>query len=301
MPELPDIAIYVERLRVLALGQRLDSMQLHNPFVLRTVEPKPEAFAGRVLQDVRRIGKRIVLAFEGDLFAVIHLMIMGRLQWVAPEPKRVKQQALASFHFARGTLVLTESGSRHRASMHLVAGPNSLAAFDRGGVDFLQASPQGLGEILRRKNRTLKRALTDPTIVDGVGNAYSDEVLHRARLSPFKLTGSLGDDEVRCLHQAAVAVITEWTQRLRDEVGSGFPAKVTAFRPEMAVHGKYGQPCPVCGAPVQRIAYADNEANYCPGCQTGGKILADRALSRLLKDDWPRTLEELEKLTTERR
>lgn len=301
MPELPDITVYVERLQALAGGQRLESMQIHNPFVLRTVEPKPAFFEGRVLQGVSRIGKRIVLELEGGYFAVIHLMILGRLQWVAPESKRFKQHALASFLFTKGNLVLTESGSEHRASLHLAFGSKALEAFDRGGVDLLHTSPGDLGAVLRRTNRTLKRALSDPTIVDGVGNAYSDEILHRARLSPFKLTGSLEDDEIIGLHKAAVAVLEEWTERLREEAGSGFPAKVTAFRPEMAVHGKYGQPCPVCGAPVQRIAYADNEANYCPGCQTGGRVFADRALSRLLKGDWPRTLEELERLGAEKR
>jgi formamidopyrimidine-DNA glycosylase len=264
--------------------------------VLRTVEPAADVFVGRELQDVDRIGKRIVLDFEGEHYAVIHLMIAGRLRWRAAESKPAKPTGILAFDFPAGSLILTEAGTKHRASLHLVSGKDQLASFDRGGVDVLQVSPQVLGAALRRENRTLKRALTDPTIVDGVGNAYSDEILHRARLSPFALTGSLGDAEVSRLRQAAVDVLTEWIGRLREEAGPGLPETVTAFHPEMAVHGKYGQPCPVCGAPVQRVVYAENEANYCPVCQTGGRILADRALSRLLKDDWPRTLEELERL-----
>jgi formamidopyrimidine-DNA glycosylase len=294
LPELPDVTLYVERLRSLALGQRLESLQIAHPFLLRTVEPGSDAFAGRVLQNVERSGKRIVLDFDGDLFAVIHLMIAGRLRWRPPGSLIPKRQGLAAFHFANGTLILTEAGSKRRASLHLVAGSEALSAFDRGGLDLLRATFQDVDAALRRRNRTLKRALTDPGIVDGIGNAYSDEILHRAQLSPFKLTGRLTDDEIVRLHQSTITVVTEWIDRLRDEVGAGFPEKVTAFHPEMAVHGKYGQPCPVCGAPVQRIVYAQNEANYCPGCQTGGRILMDRALSRLLKKDWPRTLEELE-------
>ena len=301
MPELPDVTIYIERLAALAKGQRLESIRLGNPFVLRTVEPKVDAFAGRQLRDVGRIGKRIVLRFEGHLFAVIHLMIAGRLRWRPPKAKLPKRLGLAAFNFANGTLLFTEAGSKRRASLHLVEGSNGLADFSRGGIDVLNTSPQVLGDVLWNKNRTLKRALTDPSIVDGIGNAYSDEILHRARLSPFKLTGGLSNDEINELHHAAVEVINEWIGRLRDEVGDGFPEKVTAFRPEMAVHGKYKQPCPVCGVKVQRIVYAQNEMNYCPGCQTGGKIYADRALSRLLKKDWPRTLEELEKLSSSKR
>ncbi len=296
MPELPDITIYVERLRALAQGQHLESMRIGGPFVLRTVAPKPEDFAGRLLREIGRIGKRIVLSFDGDLFAVIHLMIAGRLHWRPPTAPLPKQHGLVAFDFAPGTLLLTEAGSKRRAALHLMAGPDALVAFSRGGVDVLKTTPPALGAALRRENRTLKRALSDPTIVDGIGNAYSDEILHRARLSPFKLTGSLTDDEVAILHRAAGAVLTEWITRLREEAGTGFLEKVTAFRPEMAVHGKYGQPCPVCGTPVQRIVYAENEANYCPGCQTGGRLLADRALSRLLKSDWPRTIEELERI-----
>jgi formamidopyrimidine-DNA glycosylase len=301
MPELPDITIYVERLAALAQAQRLESIRLGNPFVLRTVEPMVDAFTGRYLQDVGRMGKRIVLSFEGDLFAVIHLMIAGRLRWRAPGAKLPKKLGLAAFYFANGALLFTEAGSKRRASLYLVEGSNELADFSRAGVDVLNTSPQVLGDVLRNKNRTLKRALTDPSIVDGIGNAYSDEILHRARLSPFKLTGGLTDEEINRLHQAAVEVIDEWIGRLRGEVGDGFPEKVTAFRPEMAVHGKYNQPCPVCGVKIQRIVYAQNEMNYCPGCQTGGRIFADRALSRLLKKDWPRTLEELERLYSSKR
>jgi formamidopyrimidine-DNA glycosylase len=294
LPELPDVTIYIERLRALALGQQLKSIQIAHPFLLRTVEPKPEALAGRVLQDVSRSGKRIVLHFDGDLFAIIHLMIAGRLRWRKPGSRLPKRLGLAAFTFTEGILMLTESGSKRRASLHLAAGSDALSAFQRDGIDLLQAPSQEVGDAMRRQNRTLKRALTDPGIVDGIGNAYSDEILHRAKLSPFKQTGNLTDDEIASLHQAAIEVVTEWIERLRDEVGEGFPEKVTAFHQEMAVHGKYRQPCPVCGAPVQRIVYAQNEANYCPGCQTGGRIFMDRALSRLLKDDWPRTLEELE-------
>jgi formamidopyrimidine-DNA glycosylase len=297
MPELPDIAVYVERLSALAQGERLESMRIGNPFVLRTFEPKPDVFSGRSLDEITRIGKRIVLGFEDDLFAVMHLMIAGRLKWRSAGAKLPKKLGLAAFYFPTGTLLFTEAGSERRASLHLVARRDGLSDFDRGGVNVLEITPQAFGEALRRENRTLKRALSDPSIVDGIGNAYSDEILHRARLSPFKLTGSLTEDEVVILHRATAEVINEFTERFRQEVGQGFPEKVTAFRPEMAVHGKYRQPCPVCGSPVQRIVYAQNEANYCPGCQTGGRILKDRALSRLLRDDWPKTLEELEHKT----
>lgn len=294
MPELPDVTLYVERLQALAVGQRLESLAIAHPFLLRTVEPKPEAFAGRPLQEVGRSGKRIILGFEGELFAALHLMITGRLLWRPPGSPIPKRQGLAAFYFDGGSLILTEAGSKRRASLHLVAGREALSQFDRAGINVLEATPREMGDALRRRNRTLKRALTDPAIVDGIGNTYSDEILHRARLSPFQLTGKMSDGDVASLHRAAKEVIAEWIDRFRDEVGEGFPEKVTAFRPEMAVHGKYRQPCPICGAPVQRIVYAQNEANYCPGCQTGGRIFMDRALSRLLKEDWPRTLEELE-------
>jgi formamidopyrimidine-DNA glycosylase len=298
MPELPDITIYVERLHELALGQPLKGIRIGNPFVLRTYELKPDAFAGRRLQEVRRIGKRIALGFEGDLCAIMHLMIAGRLRWRPGGAVLPKKQGLAAFDFENGSLLFTEAGSKRRASLHLVAGEAELVAFDRGGVNVLAITAEAFGQALRRENRTLKRALTDPTIIDGVGNTYSDEILHRAKLSPFKLTQGMSDDEVSALHEAAVEVLDEWTARFREEVGQGFPEKVTARRPEMAVHGKYGQSCPVCGAAVQRIVYAQNEANYCPGCQTGGRLLKDRALSRLLRDDWPKTLEELEQRQT---
>lgn len=300
MPELPDVTIYVECLRASAQGQRLESIRIGNPFVLRTYEPKPEAFNGRILQNVSRIGKRIVLGFEGDLYAVMHLMITGRLRWRPAGAALHRKQGLAAFDLEDGSLLMTEAGSKRRASLHLVVGEEELATFDRGGVNVLAIKAEEFGEALRRENRTLKRALTDPSIIDGVGNVYSDEILHRARLSPFKLTQSLTDDEIGKLHQATVTVLSEWIERFREEVGEGFPEKVTAFRPEMAVHGKYREPCPVCGAPVQRIVYAQNEANYCPGCQTEGRLLKDRALSRLLRDDWPKTLEELEQRTTKK-
>ncbi|MGD2077463.1 MAG: DNA-formamidopyrimidine glycosylase family protein [Chloroflexota bacterium] len=300
MPELPDVTIYVERLQAMVQGQRLATMRIGNPFVLRTYEPQPDAFTGCRLQDVDRIGKRIVLGFEGDLYVVMHLMIAGRLRWRPLGAALHKKQGLAAFDFENGSLLFTEAGSKRRAALHLVAGAKELATFDRGGVNVLAITAEEFGAALRRENRTLKRALTDPSIVDGVGNAYSDEILHRARLSPFKLTQNLTEDEIAELQQAAIAVLNEWIERFREEVGAGFPQKVIALRPEMTVHGKYRQPCPVCGAPVQRIVYAQNEANYCPICQTGGRLLKDRALSRLLREDWPKTLEELEQRTTNR-
>lgn len=296
MPELPDITVYVERIRAMAQGERLRALRLTSPFVLRTAEPRPETFRGKALQDTDRIGKRILLGFEGECYAVIHLMIAGRLKWIPGEPGAARRSALLSFEFAQGTLLMTESGSKHRASLHLVSGQSALRAFDRGAVDPLSSDPSAFLAALRRQNRTLKRALTDPTIIDGIGNAYSDEILHRARLSPFMLTQSASHQDLLNLYHATQAVLTEWILRLRSEAGPGFLEKVTAFRPEMAVHGKYGKPCPVCGAPVQRIVYAENEANYCAGCQTGGEIFADRSLSRLLKDDWPKTLTDLERL-----
>lgn len=301
MPELPDITIYLERLRAAVLGEPLAQIRIASPFVLRTVDPPATLFAGRVLSEVDRIGKRIVLGFEGESFAVIHLMIAGRLKWMKPGASIRQKTALCAFDFPDGALVLTEAGSKRRASLHLVQGRDGLAIFERGGVDVLRASPGEFVRALKRENRTLKRALTDPTIVDGVGNAYSDEILHRAKMSPFKKTGDASEADLRRLHEAAAAVLLEWIERLRADTGESFPKKVTAFRPEMAVHGKFGEACPRCGAPVQRIVYAENEANYCPGCQTGGKVFADRSLSRLLKDDWPRTLEELEEWSATRR
>ena len=296
MPELPDITVYVECIKALACEQVLDGLRIGSPFVLRTVEPAPADFAGRRLVSTERIGKRIALSFEGGYFAVIHLMVAGRLHWRRPGAVLQRRHGLCAFDFPQGSLVLTEAGTKRRASLHLVSGRDALRAFDRGGVDVLRSTPEAFAAALRSRNRTLKRALTDPAITDGIGNTYSDEILHRARFSPFRLTETLSDDDISSLHQAAVDVLTEWIDRLRAEAGSGFPERVTAFRPEMAVHGRYGQPCPVCGAKIQRIVYTENESNYCPVCQTEGRVLADRALSRLLKEDWPQTLYELEKL-----
>ncbi len=294
MPELPDVAIYVERLAALVAGRRLEGLRVASPFVLRTVSPSPRDLAGAAVTGVERLGKRIVLALEGERFAVIHLMIAGRLRWKERGAKVPGKVGLAAFDFPDGTLIFTEASPKKRASIHLVAGRAGLADFDRGGLDVFGASAEAFATRLRGERHTVKRSLTDPTLFDGIGNAYSDEILHAARLSPFRMTPSLTDDEVARLHRACIDTLRAWTQRLRDEVGDGFPDKVTAFHPEMAVHGKYGVPCPACGTKVQRIVYADNEANYCPTCQTEGRLLADRALSRLLKEDWPRSLEELE-------
>jgi len=294
MPELPDVAIYVERLAALTVGQPLEAMRIASPFVLRTVSPSPRELAGAKVESVERIGKRIVLGLEGDRFAVIHLMIAGRLRWKKRGEKLPAKVGLVAFDFPHGSLIFTEASPKKRASLHLVAGRLALADFDRGGLDVFAATTAEFAERLRSERHTVKRSLTDPTLFDGIGNAYSDEILHAAKLSPFRMTSALTDDEIATLHAACRRVLTEWIERTRAEVGDGFPDKVTAFRPEMAVHGKYGTPCPVCGTPVQRIVYADNEANYCPTCQTEGRLLADRSLSRLLKEDWPRTLEELE-------
>jgi len=293
VPELPDVTVYVERLRALVVDRVLGGIRLASPFLLRSVDPPLAAAHGRRVRGIRRIGKRIAIELEGDLFLVIHLMIAGRLHWRA-HGARGGRTGQAAFDFDHGTLVLTEAGSKKRASLHLVAGEAALSAFDRGGVDALAADRADFAAALRRENHTLKRALTDPRLVDGIGNAYSDEILHRARLSPFRQTGQMDDQEIERLHAATRAVLGEWTDRLRAEAGAGLPERVTAFRDGMAVHGRYRKPCPDCGAPVQRIVYAENEANYCARCQTGGRLLADRALSRLLKDDWPRTYEELE-------
>jgi formamidopyrimidine-DNA glycosylase len=262
--------------------------------VLRSFDPKPAALLGRGVVNVGRTGKRIILSFDGDFHAVIHLMIAGRLRWRARGAKLPGKMALVAFDFDHGTLMFTEASKRRRASLHIVKGAAALAAFDRGGLDVFRASTAEFSQAMRADNHTVKRALTDPTVLDGIGNAYSDEILHRARMSPFVQTGKLNDGDLARLHAACVDVLTEWTSRLRAQVGDEFPDEVTAFRPEMAVHGKYRQPCPVCGSPVQRIVYASNEANYCATCQTGGRLLADRALSRLLKENWPTTLEELE-------
>jgi len=294
VPELPDVTVYVERLRALTIGKPLEGMRIASPFVLRTVSPSPRELVGAKVESVDRLGKRIVIGVEGERFIVIHLMIAGRLRWKKRGDKVPNKVGLAAFDFPNGSLIFTEASPKKRASLHLVAGRSALVEFDRGGLDVFAASDDEFAERLRSERHTIKRALTDPTLFDGIGNAYSDEILHAAKLSPFRMTSSISDDEVRTLHRACVQQLRRWTDLLRADVGDGFPDKVTAFRPEMAVHGKYGEPCPVCGTKVQRIVYADNEANYCPTCQTEGRLLADRSLSRLLKEDWPKTLEELE-------
>ena len=294
MPEYPDIIIYIERLQNLIKGQTLHRIHIAHPFLLRTAVPPIHAIEGLVVRDIERMGKRIVFAFADDYFLVLHLMIAGRLHWQAAGGKSPGKQALAALEFPNGMLTLTEAGTQKRASLHLVQGRDALRQFDRGGLEVMESTPGEFRDAIRRENHTLKRALTDPTILSGIGNAYSDEILHRARLSPVTLTKNLTDDQAAQLYAAIREVLSEWAARLREEAGDGFPEKVTAFRDEMAVHGRFGKPCPVCGSPVQRIRYATNETNYCPVCQTGGRLLADRALSRLLKGDWPRTMEELE-------
>jgi formamidopyrimidine-DNA glycosylase len=294
MPELPDVTVYIEALEARILGARLERARLATPFVLRSVEPPLSATAGRRVTGLRRLGKRIVIALEGDLFLVLHLMIAGRLHWRPAGAKPPGKIGLAAFDFATGTLVMTEAGTTRRASLHVVAGEAALAEHDAGGLDVFATDPAAFRAALTRENHTLKRALTDPRILAGIGNAYGDEILHRARLSPVKQTRQLTEEEATRLWEATRQTLTDWIERLRREAAGGFPEGVTAFREGMAVHGRYGQPCPVCGAPVQRIVYAENETNYCARCQTGGRLLADRALSRLLHRDWPRTLEELE-------
>jgi formamidopyrimidine-DNA glycosylase len=295
LPELPDVVVYVEALTRHVAGQRLERVNLLSPFVLRSVEPSIASITGQTVRAIRRVGKRIVFVFDDELFLVLHLMIAGRLRWRAPKQKPGigPKLILASFEFANGTLLFTEASSKKRASMQVVRGETSLLALDPGGVEPLEAAREQFHEALIRENHTLKRALTDPHLFSGIGNAYSDEILHAARLSPLKLTRSLDDNEVVRLHDAVRTTLTRWTDRLRQQTGGGFPEKVTAFREEMAVHGRFKQPCPVCGSPVQRIVYADNECNYCATCQTGGRLLADRSLSRLLKGDWPRSIDEL--------
>jgi formamidopyrimidine-DNA glycosylase len=294
MPELPDVVVYIEALQRHVVGQRLDRLNLLSPFVLRSVDPPIDSINGRTIAGVRRIGKRIVFEFE-DLFLVIHLMIAGRLRWRSPgqKPGIGPKLILATFQFANGTLFFTEASSKKRASIQLVRGEPALRALDPGGLEPLDATLEQFQDALARENHTLKRSLTDPHLFSGIGNAYSDEILHAARLSPLKLTRTLSDEELLRLYDATRATLRRWIDHLRVEVKDGFPEKVTAFRSEMAVHGRYKQPCPVCGAPVQHIVYADNECNYCAKCQTGGRLLADRSLSRLLKDDWPRSLDEL--------
>ena len=295
MPELPDVELYVDALERHVVGQRLISLDVHTPFLLRTVDPPLQSVGDKQVLGVRRMGKRIVLSLDDELFIVVHLMIAGRFKWTTgtKRPARNKN-VLATFVFPSGTLTLTEAGSKKRASLHLARGPSSLAAFERGGAEPLAVSLDEFSARMRSENHTVKRSLTDPRLFSGIGNAYSDEILHRARLSPVKLTSRLTDEEIARLHESTHSVLREWVARLRAEVGDAFPEKVTAFRDEMAVHGKFGQPCPVCGTAVQRIRYAENETNYCPRCQTDGRLLADRALSRLLKQDWPRRIEELE-------
>jgi formamidopyrimidine-DNA glycosylase len=294
MPELPDVTVYIEALESRILGARLERVRLLTPFVLRSVEPPVAAVAGRRVTGLRRLGKRIVIELEGDVFVVIHLMIAGRLHWRPAGAKPPGKIGLAAFDFSTGTLVMTEAGTTRRASLHLVAGEAALAEHDAGGLEIFATDAPAFRAALTRENHTLKRALTDPRILAGIGNAYGDEILHRARLSPVKQTRQLTDEEHTRLWDATRATLTDWIERLRHEAGENFPEGVTAFRAGMAVHGRYGKPCPVCGAAVQRIVYAENETNYCARCQTGGKLLADRALSRLLHSDWPRTLEELE-------
>jgi formamidopyrimidine-DNA glycosylase len=294
MPELPDVTIYVERLADRVLDERLERIRVSSPWVLRTYDPPLSAVEGRRVESVRRLGKRIVLGLETDLFVVIHLMVSGRLRWRDPGAAIPKRRGLAAFDFASGTVVLTEEGTKKRASLHIERGPDGVASHDRGGVEPMEMTVDDLAAALRSERHTLKRSLTDPRLISGIGGAYADEIMHRARLSPIVRTDRLEDGQIATLHAATREVLAEWTERLRTEVGDGFPEKVTAFHDAMAVHGKFGSACPVCASPVQRIVYASNETNYCPGCQTDGRILADRSLSRLLKEDFPRSLDELD-------
>lgn len=324
MPELPDVTAYIEALERRIAGERLEQVRLNSPFLLRTVAPPLESVQGRKVRELRRVGKRIAIGFEPDLWLVLHLMIAGRLHWQAAtgasatsagragkraasslgkQPLTASplgKQVLAAFDFTSGRLTLTEAGSKKRASLHMAQGEDGLQALDAGGIEPLDCSLEEFSSALTASNHTLKRALTDPRLFSGIGNAYSDEILHRARLSPIALTQKLRPEQIQRLFDATQATLFDWTARLRAGAGDGFPEKVTAFRKGMAVHGRYREPCPVCGTPVQRIRYAENETNYCPRCQTGGKLLADRALSRLLREDWPRSLEELENLKSRR-
>ena len=297
MPELPDITVYVEALTSRVVGRRLDAIRIAKPFVLRSVDPPPSAAEGRSVRGVERLGKRIVMALDGELFVILHLMIAGRLRWRPAGAAIPKGNGLAAFDFQTGSLVLTEAGKKRRASLHMARGRGQLMMHDAGGIDAVEADLPAFRERLTGENHTLKRALTDPRLFSGIGNAYSDEILHTARLSPLTLTSRLSPEEIERLHRAVRSTLLEWIDRLRRQTGERFPAKVTAFRDGMAVHGRYRQPCPACGSPVQRIRYAENEVNYCAECQTGGKVFADRALSRLLKDDWPRSLDEWEART----
>jgi formamidopyrimidine-DNA glycosylase len=296
MPELPDITVYLDALALRVFGRVLERIKIAHVFLLRTAVPPIESLHGRRVTALRRIGKRIVFGFEGDRWLVLHLMIAGRLQWADAGAKPTTRNALADFVFDSGTLTLTEAGTKRRAALHVVVGEAALAAHDPGGIDVMACEPAEFVTVLTRRSHTLKRALTDPRLFSGIGNAYSDEILHAARLSPVALTPKLSAAEIARLLAAVRETLRRWTELLRRDAGGKFPAKVTAFRPEMAVHGKFGQPCPVCATSVQRIAYAENEVNYCPRCQTGGRLLADRSLSRLLKSDWPRTIDEAEAL-----
>ena len=293
MPEYPDIVVYIEALEARVVGQRLERVRIAKPFLLRSFDPPISAAEGKFVRGLRRMGKRIVLELEDDLYLVIHLMIAGRLRWLEPGAKVPGKIGLAAFDFPSGTLIVTEAGSKRRASLWLIRGESSLVQFERGGLEVFEGTLAEFAERLTRENHTLKRPLTDPRLFSGIGNAYSDEILHRARLSPVKHTRRLSEEETARLFDATREALTEWTERLRAESGGDFPKKVTAFRDEMAVHGKFGKPCPVCSTPVQRIRYADNETNYCPRCQTEGKLLADRALSRLLRQDWPKSIDDL--------
>ena len=296
MPELPDVTVYVEAMRTRVVGHKLDRALVKSPFLLRTADPPLSAAIGGTVHDVRRLGKQIAIGVAGDLWLVLHLKIAGRLHWSTSAPKLGSRNVPAAFEFDNGWLWLTEAGTQRRASLHVVAGEAGLQSLSAGGIEPLEASLAAFTGALRGANHTLKRSLTDPHILSGIGNAYSDEILHRAQLSPIAMTQKLTEQEIERLYEATRTTLVEWTERLWAEAGEAFPEKVTAFRPEMAVHGRYGKPCPRCGAKVQRIRYASNETNYCASCQTGGRLLADRAFSRLLHDDWPRTLDELETL-----
>jgi formamidopyrimidine-DNA glycosylase len=293
MPELPDVTVYVEAIAKRTAGQPLVKLRLGNPFVLRTVDPPPSELAGKRVVNARRLGKRIVIELESDLFIVIHLMIAGRFKWLASGAKIPGKLGLAAFDFPNGTLLLTEAGSKRRAAIHIVRGEEAVRAHDPGGIEPLDISSDDFRDALTSERHTLKRTLTDPHVFSGIGNAYSDEILHRARLSPVQLTTNLSEEEITLLYVATQRTLTEWTDRLREEAVEKFPEKVTAFRPDFAVHGRYGKPCPDCGTPIQHIVYSENETNYCARCQTGGKLLADRALSRLLHSDWPKSIDEL--------
>jgi formamidopyrimidine-DNA glycosylase len=301
MPEFPDVTVYIDALTERVLNRPIEKIRIGSPFVLRSFDPPIKAAEGRNVRELRRLGKRIVFGLEDELFLIVHLMIAGRLHWKPRGAKLARKYGQAAFDFATGTLLLTEAGTKKRASLHLVHGESELRQHDPGGLEVLEASLAAFRSALTRENHTLKRTLTDPHVFSGIGNAYSDEILHRAKLSPIRMTQRMTDLEIEALYHAVRESLNDWVERLRDERKGGFPERVTAFRRDMAVHGKYGKPCPVCGSPVQRIVHAENETNYCAACQTGGKLLADRSLSRLLKEDWPRSLEEMEEMKFERR